>query len=116
MPDPTPSASSAKFHFHISDFDTYYAHADAHVNKKFPGQTITEPDNPENDQEQLQTRRIRDDSSMRMIRLRRSPFNEGLDKKGFPMIRLRRNYLDDDEDFENIKTKRGGNLKLMRLK
>merc|ERR1712150_73690 len=79
-------------------------------------QTITEPDNPENDQEQLQTRRIRDDSSMRMIRLRRSPFNEGLDKKGFPMIRLRRNYLDDDEDFENIKTKRGGNLKLMRLK
>ena len=23
MPDPTPSASSVKIHFHISDFDTY---------------------------------------------------------------------------------------------
>ena len=23
LPDPTPSASSVKFHFHISNFDTY---------------------------------------------------------------------------------------------
>jgi len=77
-------------------------------------QTIAEPDNLENDQEQLQPRSIRDESSMRMIRLRRSPFDQGLDgRNGFPMIRLRRNYLDND--FENLKTKRGGNLKIMRL-
>merc|ERR1712141_630259 len=79
-------------------------------------QTIAEPDNLESDQEQLQPRSIRDESSMRMIRLRRSPFDQGLDRRnGFPMIRLRRNYLDNDNDFENLKTKRGGNLKLMRL-
>jgi len=78
-------------------------------------QTIAELDNLENDQEQLQPRSIRDESSMKMIRLRRSPpFDQGLDRRnGFPMIRLRRNYLDND--FENLKTKRGGNLKLMRL-
>ena len=52
----------------------------------FTGQTITQADNPENDQdEQLKTPSIGD---MKMIRLRRSQNQPGLDKKGFPMIRL----------------------------
>ena len=77
----------------------------------FSGQSITKPNNPENDQDEQLPRSIRD---MKMIRLRRSHYEPAaLDKKEFPMIRLRRNYL--DYDYENLKTKRGGNLKLMRL-
>ena len=63
----------------------------------FSGQTIAEPNNLKNDQDQqFQTRSIR---NMKMIRLRRSHHEPVLDKKEFPMIRLRRNYL--DYDYEN---------------
>ena len=77
----------------------------------FSGQTFPKQNNPEKDQDEQLPRSIRD---MKMIRLRRSHYEPAaLDKKEFPMIRLRRNYL--DYDYENLKTKRGGNLKLMRL-
>ena len=52
----------------------------------FTGQTMTQADNPENDQDEQS--KIPSIGNMKMIRLRRSQNQPGPDKKGFPMIRL----------------------------
>ena len=62
----------------------------------FTGQTITQADNPENDQDEQS--KIPSIGNMKMIRLRRSQINQDRIKKDFP-------WLDSEDVYQNLKTK-----------